>query len=366
MFRLYRSSKEMKVLGVLSPLTSKIHHQTTYIFMKNLFTFLLFLGTFQLAIAQTSAPKYLLFEHFTNTNCGVCASQNPSFFNTIANYPDNVHHIAYHPPFPYQQCVFYQANTSENEDRTSFYSIFGTPRIVWNGTFTSSPAGVSASEIEDRIAETSPIAIEVEESGGISRSVSVKVHTFGEQPTGNLKIFAAVVEKEVEYNAPNGEDLHHNVFREMLTSISGDNFSAASTGEATTLNYSYQVDTDWVLSETYVVVFVQDLNTGEILNSGTKFDEPISSTFTLAANQSFDIFPNPTSNLLNVQIKNIELTHNQLLIFNSLGQIVSTQNINPLNKTYEINMAGLPEGNYWIRLQAREGFLVKNVAKAKQ
>ena len=332
--------------------------------MKHFFTSFILLISSSFIFAQTSVPKYLLFEHFTNTNCSVCAGQNPSFFNTIDDYIGSIHHISYHPPIPYQACVLYQANPSENEERTSFYSIFGTPRVIWNGTTSTNAAGVNATDIEARIAETSPISIEVEESGGINRTVNVKVKTFGEQPTGNLKIFAAILEKELEYNAPNGENIHHNVFREMISSISGDSFTAAPTGETVTLSYDYQVSSDWLLNQTYVIVFVQNLNTGEILNSGTRFDTPISSTFRLADNQVFEVFPNPITQRFSISLKNIELIDHQLLIFNTLGQIIKREAIQPLDQDFSIDFSHQPNGTYWLKLQAKEGFLVKKIIKS--
>ncbi|MCB9295389.1 MAG: hypothetical protein H6559_20035 [Lewinellaceae bacterium] len=64
------------------------------------------------------------------------------FYNTIAGYEADVHHIAYHPSVPYSSCIFYQANTEENSARASYYSIFSTPRVFFNGTSgTSVPVG---------------------------------------------------------------------------------------------------------------------------------------------------------------------------------------------------------------------------------
>ncbi|MDX1408772.1 MAG: hypothetical protein R3330_11580, partial [Saprospiraceae bacterium] len=41
--------------------------------------------------AQSSAPRYPLLEHFTNTPCSICGSQNPGFFNRLEAYEGQYH-----------------------------------------------------------------------------------------------------------------------------------------------------------------------------------------------------------------------------------------------------------------------------------
>ena len=82
-------------------------------------------------IAQVE--QKVIIEHFTNTRCGICASRNPAFYQTLAYYPQALH-IAYHPSSPYSSCAFNMHNSSENDQRTYFYNIYGgTPRAVIQG-----------------------------------------------------------------------------------------------------------------------------------------------------------------------------------------------------------------------------------------
>jgi hypothetical protein len=48
----------------------------------------------------SQAPKYVLFEHFTNTRCGICGGTNPTFYNNISVTTNpKLHHISMHSSF---------------------------------------------------------------------------------------------------------------------------------------------------------------------------------------------------------------------------------------------------------------------------
>ena len=92
----------------------------------------------QLAFSQV--PKKAVVEHFTNTNCSVCASRNPGFYTNL-NMQTGVLNLAVHPSSPYPNCLLYQQNATANDARTNYYGIYGsTPRLVINGNVISSAA----------------------------------------------------------------------------------------------------------------------------------------------------------------------------------------------------------------------------------
>jgi hypothetical protein len=62
--------------------------------MKNIFNSIISMMMIQTALAQV--PKTTVVEHFTNSNCSVCASNNPGIFATLRNYPDVIH-VAFYP-----------------------------------------------------------------------------------------------------------------------------------------------------------------------------------------------------------------------------------------------------------------------------
>ncbi len=244
--------------------------------MKKLF-FIPILTVFFTTISWAQAPKYVLFEHFTNTRCGICGGTNPIFYQNInINANAKLHHISMHSSIPYSACVFYQANTTPQDDRATFYNIPGTPRVAINGTSVVSAGGVSAATIDNLYCATcSPVELKVAEidNGDGTRSAQMRIKSVGTPPSGNYRLYAAVVEKIVNYSAPNGETVHHNVFRQFLTPTTGQPQSLPAQGGGTSLVvYNYTLNANWVANQAYVVTWIANETTKEVLNSGTKFD----------------------------------------------------------------------------------------------
>ena len=323
--------------------------------MKKITTFLICLFLASLLSAQESTKKYVLIEHFTNSNCSSYAGRNPAFFSLIqqAQYADDVHHIAVHPMFPYSQCVFYQANTVENTAWVSLYPVQGTPTIVLNGA-TQSPSNpiLTAAKLQTYLDQTSPLALQVTEAGpNNARTVNVKAKAFGDIPTGNYKIFVAIVEKTINQTTPNGESVHHNVFRKMLTAVAGDAFTAPLAGETTEFNYTYSVQNNWKADEVYVVAFVKEIATKAVLNSGTRFDPVLSGTAE-AIPTAIRISPNPTVDFAWVELA--DDVAQAVEVFATNGQRVSFA-FEQQGNALSISTAALAPGIYFVKITGEKG-----------
>lgn len=309
--------------------------------------------------AQTLAKKYVLIEHFTNSRCSVCASKNPGFYNLINDYPEDIHHISIHPSVPYNTCIFYLANPSENNARTSFYNVSGTPQIALNGTLNqTSGLLLSVPVLESYLNQTSPVAIEVTETGTTDRVATVKVRSIANVPTGNYKIYAAVVEKTINYNAPNGEAVHHDVFRKMLPGIDGQPIVPAAAGQSITTTFSYSLGT-FSPTETYVVAFLQNTLTKEILNSGTRFD-PLFTAAHEAAPQQITLQPNPAQDVAIAQLGDDQAE--SVEVFSMSGLLVSNTFTAEQN-TVTLPTATLAAGVYFVKIRGKNGVYVAKLAK---
>lgn len=185
-----------------------------------------------------------------------------------------------------------------------YYTIFGTPRVFFNGTNGVSGGQVSASMLEDRIGQTSLLTIQVRETGNSNRQVEVEVFSVDNPPVGDLRLFVAVVEKEIQYNAPNGETLHHDVFRDMLTDKDGDPITLSAAGGSVVASFNFAVQSGWQENEVYVLAFVQDYSTKEVFNSGTRFDPVINSTGEELGG-TMRLYPNPAMEEAVVEFPNV-------------------------------------------------------------
>ncbi len=320
--------------------------------------------TFALALFLTAttafgqAKRYALVEHFTNTLCSTCASTNPSFFTTnqVETNPD-LHHISYHWRTPYINCVYYQANPTRQDARADYYSIPGSPRVTLNGAPNVGLSYITP-DIIKAAATTSPIYVKVTENTGANRTVVIKVKWVGTPPTtGTYVLHAAVVEKKTTYAAPNGENVHYNVFRKFLTAAVGDNIPTNITAEQT-ITFGYPADIG-VEAQLYTVVWVQNVATKEVLNSGTKFD-PTTSTNDVSVDNQVTLSPNPTNGKTIVTFD--KLTPQYLTVQNIAGQVL--ENVKLTNSTsYELNLGNLTAGIYIVKIKSAEGVAIKRVVK---
>lgn len=309
--------------------------------------------------------KYATLEHFTNTRCSICAGRNSAMFSTIANYPDKLHHIAYHPSVPYTTCVFYQHNTSGNNARALYYDILGTPRIAINGTMQSlvGSALLPETNLTAAFNQLSPIEVVVSETEGTTRSVTVEVKTHGDAPVGNLRLLVAVAEKIVNYNAPNGESVHHNVFRTFLSDNAGDVYSPAASGESVLFNYTYEINAEWGADQAYVLAYVQDMDTGEIYNSGTKFDEVLTSNVEVEKNEVFTVFPNPTMSSATINFTTQKESKSTLSILNTAGQLIDSKIISTNTQAFDLDLENYPKGLYFLKIENEDSVAIKRLVK---
>ncbi len=322
--------------------------------MKKLTLFFYFFGYFLSLTAQSQAPRYVFLEHFTNSRCPICASRNPGFYNAIDDYPTQIHHISIHPPVPYSNCVFHLANTQENSAWAGWYNISGTPRVALNGALL--PAGnplLPVATLQNALNQTSNLHVKVEESGsGANRTATVRVYTLGAIPAGNYKLFAAVAEKKINLQTPNGEPVHHDVFRDMLPDMNGQNFTPAAQGSFAEFTFNYTLAAGWNADEIYVLAFVKNMGTGEVLNSGTKFD-PVFTSVQEQVVQNVTIWPNPAAGRALVQMPPQE-TAESIELFDLSGRSVRASFVQS-SATLELALDGFSGGVYLIRITGKNG-----------
>jgi hypothetical protein len=234
---------------------------------------LLFIST---SLTAQQVDKTIIVEHFTNTYCSICANKNPGFYSNLNNFP-NILHIAYHPSVPYDECPFNQHNVTENDERTKYYNIFnGTPRLVIQGEVISTSQNYSSSTLFDPYTgATSSFSINsVLEQNVTKDSVILNLSVKKEDASSltSLNLYAAIVEETINFNAQNGESVHHDVFRKSF--VGSDPISIAlptTVGEAKTLRYALKYNNDWEGTELKAISILQhDDKTLEQANASNK------------------------------------------------------------------------------------------------
>jgi hypothetical protein len=302
-------------------------------------------------MGQAQVEKTILVEHFTNSRCGVCANKNPGLYQNLGNNP-NVLHIAFHPSSPYAACVFSQHNPVENDSRTNYYGIFGgTPWIVIQGEVQSSGTNFGNPELFDPFyGQTSAFSIFVKEYRFEEDNVQVEVtiKAFSSHSQEEALLFLGFAEDTVFYEAPNGEDLHHDVFRKALTGIEGDMISLPTAGDSITMMYNVSTDAVWNIDRMYTIAILQDPATKMHLQAGMTseidyMDPSFIGSLDRPAEQ-LQIFPNPASgNKITIQD-----ALEDIFLFTSAGKLLG-QFEHKSGQHITIDISSLRNGIYILR-----------------
>ncbi len=229
--------------------------------------------------AAAQSPRMVLIEEATNASCGPCAAQNPFFeyYLSLAHNRSAIIPVIWHANYPGRD-VMNAANPTMHNTRSTYYPITGVPTAIVNGKlppksgsgYDGAPSDtVALANAVRAAAGTSPITIGIaEQVNGASGSVDVTVNSTNALAGKKLRI---VLVEGYHYYAnagTNGEKEFFYIARQMLPSAAGLDLTLAA-GETKSFTQPFTIDASWNANEMYVVAFVQDDGTREVLQAGT-------------------------------------------------------------------------------------------------
>lgn len=316
--------------------------------MKNIFNTIICLMIIQTGLAQV--PKTTVVEHFTNSNCSVCASNNPGIFATLRNYPDAIH-VAFYPSSPYAACIFSQQNTAENDLRTYLYNVYGgTPRLVVNGIVISNTALGSALNT----ASTHTTEFTVKATENMLSSDSIKVDVVITKVAANTAtsalLFTGVVEDTISVLTANGEPRHYNVFRKALTSAAGNTVTLpVNINDSVTFNFKYKIKNGWNSARLSSVAILQNNATKATYNAAKSTRLSGGATGIISANgTTINLYPNPANTLLYTdELKDYE----RLELLDITGKVVLSHTL----PSASVDVSSLPAGLFIARVNGKTG-----------
>ena len=225
-----------------------------------------------------------------------------------------------------------------------FYGIYGsTPRVVLQGEVIGFQTPIlTADQIEAALGQTSDYMVSARQTQADNDEVDVRVvvkKVSGTSSQSHL-LFALIAEKEVHYAAPNGENLHHDVFRKILLD---ENFSLANIGDSIVFNETYTIHGDWEPEELFITVIVQDEGNSailqsfatEILNAGPSF---INNNEILSLDGI--LYPNPATDVIHISAEEQE-NFVKAEFYAMTGNLVKS-----FDRPESMNISDLPEGIY--------------------
>ncbi len=213
-----------------------------------------------------------LFELFTSSTCGPCASANPVIDAVLAQNIGNHSIIKYQVDFPGAGDPYCNADVGI---RRAFYpAVTGVPALIPNGNNgnPTTPHVMSQGFYDSFQGLPTDMQIvvteaEIDDNNMVSVNLSIDVaETYAE----GLKLHIAIIEKTTVGNVgSNGEVEFHNVMMKMLPDGNGTTLPALNPGTPYTMSQTYDMDLTFMedANDLEVVVFVQNSADKSIVQS---------------------------------------------------------------------------------------------------
>jgi len=313
------------------------------------------------SVASQTTQNMPLYEEFTSSTCGPCASFNADSFNMTFLNVNTGHYnlIKYQMSWPGSGDIYY---TAEGGVRRTYYGVSGVPTLYLEGSvgpdFFQHP-----NQLQPKLDEAyaAPAYFDMTASYAIdatSHDITVDVN-WDAYLSGNYTLHCAVVEKTTTGNVGNnGETSFHNVMMKMLPNASG-------TSITTTADVFGSVQLSGALANTFVedwndlevVVFMQD-DTNKTVMQSTKAVLQTSDVQDVTF-AKVRIYPNPS----NGQISIDNAAGMQIQIVDVLGNVVYTNNNLSVSNSLVLN--NLSNGVYFVRLHKGNKTGLRKIVIAK-
>lgn len=309
-----------------------------------------------MSIAQV--PLHSVVEHFTNTKCSICASRNPGFHSNLSAHPQ-ITHLSIHPSAPYNTCVLSTQNKTDNDNRTSFYGIYGsTPRLVINGDVIPASANYGlAALFSSYLGLTTPISLRVEQTNFGSDSIKAKVIIKKVAATASdARLFIGLVEDTIFVNGGNGETKHYNVLRKSLTGATPQSVSLGMMpiGDSVTMEMTGTAATFWDMNRMFAIAILHEDATNKIVQSAVSMPLKTAGIENQSKVPQFSIAPNPAIKHLNVSVESEEMVSYKMI--NMLGV---TMMQGTMKSSTTLNVSELPNAYYLLQLTTNEGRMMQ-------
>ncbi|MBI2794471.1 MAG: choice-of-anchor D domain-containing protein [Ignavibacteria bacterium] len=278
--------------------------------LKQLYLFTISVITVVSASAQNPYDRLSIIEEFASATCTPCVAVN-DFLKVVVDPTNGVVSVRYHVEGPVAGDPWNVQNPTDVNGRVVFYGIDRIPWLFLNGVYVDSARAASIlNVIKSDNDRKSPIKIDVTNTPKLGGGdVSVKV-TSSIALGASYKLFVAVV----SYYSPmpnlpgtltgsNGETEFYDAMNKMLPSSGGTTLNiVANTDQTFNFSYVNAGGLTWPAGQQYIVAFVQNTGTKEIVNVGTnlKLREAIASV----AGNPYEYIPRSGQKTKSINISN--------------------------------------------------------------
>ncbi len=321
-------------------------------------------NTFVWDKTNTTAHK-ALFEGFTASTCPPCKTVNAALTPLLESNKDDITIIKYQMNFPGNGDPYYNA---DGGIRQQYYGVNAVPSGYLNGSKltydgnTLSEAGFSAKISEEQpgfVAIDKPIVSIDKAARTVKVTADIKNYT-PDFNGDNTKIRIALVEfKTTKNKATNGETEFHFVEQHMIPNANGVALTSTSNEDIQKLDINFKIPATSKIENIDnlgLVIFVQNDANRYISQSAwaSKSGSETSVENDNSGNGIAGVYPNPTTDIINIKYNVIGTQNVSVELINTKGQIVRTLDLGTKSDntfTNSIDVKSLESGNYIMNIR---------------
>lgn len=328
-------------------------------------------ASYKVNVVDRWVDRKMLNEIFTSSTCPPCKPGNENYEAVISGRSAHTS-IKYQMYFPGTGDPYC---TQEVRSRATYYGVNSVPRMEIDGGWDGNANSFTA-DLYDNTAKL-PSFLEI--SGVAANkwkntiSLDVDMNPLVDFSSNNLKLFAAICEGETFNNKKsNGETKFEMVMKKMMPGATGMTLSPMTKGTKVSKSLSHTFEGDYRLStdgqtanhiihtkehsvetfdDLYVVVWVQDATTKEVLQSELI---PVNNASNNNIEAEAKVYPNPSNDAFQVVVDRLASETAQIQITNVAGQVVYTGTME--NGKAQINTAAWNTGVYMMSVEGANYF----------
>lgn len=304
------------------------------------------------SVASGSTTRLPLYEEFSSSTCGPCATFNGNYYNPFhdaqgANYAS----IAYRVNWPGSGDPYF---TAEVGTRVAYYGINGAPTLLVDSKDgTNFSTAELNTDLNTALAKPSYFGITASKTlTGSDLSVSITTTPY---LSGTYRLYAAVVEKHTYNNtATNGETEFRDVFMKMIPNASGTTINFTNDVPVVT-DLNVNLDGLFIeeMDDLEVVIFIQD-HTGKSVMQAAYATESLATNHPSMAD-SVKLYPNPSNGIVRIKTD----VESNIVIVDMTGKEVYKA-LNVVNDQ-TINLSFLQKGVYVAKINNINGELNQKI-----
>ncbi len=270
-----------------------------------------------------------LFEEFTSSTCGPCASFNNSTLNPfIQQNGDKITLVKYQMNWPGSGDPYY---TPEGGVRKTYYGVNAVPMLFVDGkNVATNTAAVNAAFNATYGTYAYVNILSTHEIQGNNVIIDAKIVPYANYP--NVKIHIAIIERKTTQNArTNGETEFHNVMMKMVPDANGTSANLIN-GEPVVIKKTIDMSGTHVeeMNDLMVAIFIQENSSKTIHNS--RYSVEIGATVTI----------NIPDNAMNVPVNQTFTIDYSQAVRMAGGQAITNSNVAQLINFREDGINGAP------------------------